>query len=198
LGSCLSAAVERVEFRRSQPDSHVVRIFRPSSSTITLARRILKWRECGCFGTRPAFHEIQSLLGARHQINGAEFKDVAATQLQRSHTPESYSVDFQPTCDGGRGRLDARYQYQREVQPPLGAFYRGPQLRLGAAAYADSSMPPEITALRRNRGSRGKSRSFFNGKKAVNSKQKVFSAMGSHAPGAQHSKTSFAVEQSVT
>ena len=41
-------------------------------------------------------------------------------------------------------------------------------------------------------------RSFFIGKKGVNSKQKVFSAMGSHAPGAQHLKTSFAVEQSVT
>jgi hypothetical protein len=30
-----------------------------------------------------------------------EFKDVAATQLQRIHTPESYAVDFQPMCDGG-------------------------------------------------------------------------------------------------
>ena len=77
-----------------------------------------------------------------------EFKDVAATQLQRSHTPESYSVDFQPTCDGGRGRLDARYQYQRKVQPPLDAFYRGLQLLLEAAACADSSIPGEITAPR--------------------------------------------------
>src|ERR1700692_3081988 len=58
-------------------------------------------------------------------------KDVAATPLQRSHTPESYSVGFQPTCDGERGRLDARYQYQRKVQPPLGASYRGLQLSVG-------------------------------------------------------------------
>jgi len=43
-----------------------------------------------------------------------------------------------------------------------------------------------------------RSRSFFNGKKGVNSKQKVFSAMGSHAPRAEHLKTSFAVEQSIT
>lgn len=69
-----------------------------------------------------------------------EFKDVAATQLLRSHIPESYAVDFQPICDGGRGRLDSRYQYRRKVQPPLGAFYRGLQLRLEAAAFADSSM----------------------------------------------------------
>ena len=75
-----------------------------------------------------------------------ELKDVAATQLQRTHTPESYSVDFQPTCDGGRGRLDARYQYPREVQTLLDAFYRGLQLLLEAAACADSSMPCEITA----------------------------------------------------
>jgi hypothetical protein len=65
---------------------------------------------------------------------------VAATEPQRSHTPESYPVDFQPTCDGGRGRLDARYQYRRKVQSPLGAFYRGLQLLLEATAYADSSI----------------------------------------------------------
>jgi hypothetical protein len=66
-------------------------------------------------------------------------KGVAATEPQRSHTPESYTVDYQPTCDGGRGRLDARYQYRRKAQSPLGAFYRGLQLLLEATAYADSS-----------------------------------------------------------
>jgi hypothetical protein len=81
--------------------------------------------------------------------------------------------------------LDARYKYQRKVQPPLGASYRGLQLLLGAAAYADFSIPGEITAPRfvGNRGA-NRSRSFFIDKKGVNSKQKVFSAMCSHAPGA--------------
>ena len=43
-----------------------------------------------------------------------------------------------------------------------------------------------------------RSRRFFIRKKGVNSKQKVFPAMGSHAPGAYHLMTSFAVEQSAT
>jgi hypothetical protein len=61
------------------------------------------------------------------------------------------------------------------------------------------ALPPES----RHHGSpaivgANRSRSFFIGKKGVNSKQKVFSAMGSHAPGAYHLMTSFAVEQSAT
>jgi hypothetical protein len=83
---------------------------------------------------------------------------VAATEPQRSHTPESYTVDFQPTCDGGRGRLDARYQYQRKVQSPLGAFYRGLQLLLEAAACADSSTgsaDQNCAALRGKRSPKG-------------------------------------------
>src|SRR6202041_2100564 len=80
----------------------------------------------------------------------SEFKDVAATQLQRTHTPESYSAAFKPTCDGGRGRLDARHQYRREVQPLLGAFYRGLQLFLEATAYADFRIPRDHgTTVRR-------------------------------------------------
>jgi hypothetical protein len=70
-----------------------------------------------------------------------EFKDVAATQPQRIHTPESYAVDFQPTCDGERGRSDARYQYQPEVHSPLRAFCRGLRLLSVEAAYADFSIP---------------------------------------------------------
>ena len=130
----------------------------------------------------------------------SEFKDVAATQLQRTHTPESYSAAFKPTCDGGRGRLDARHQYRRKVQPLLGAFYRGLQLFLEATAYADFRIPeitvPRFAGNRRPRANR--SRRFFIRKKGVNSKQKVFPAMGSHAPGAYHLMTSFAVEQSAT
>jgi hypothetical protein len=70
-----------------------------------------------------------------------EFKDVAATQPQRIHTPESYVVDFQPTCDGERGRSDARYQYQPEVHSLLRAFCRGLRLLFVEAAYADFSIP---------------------------------------------------------
>jgi hypothetical protein len=123
----------------------------------------------------------------------SEFKDVAATQLQRIHTPVSYAVDSQPTCDGERGRSDARYQYQPEVHSPLRAFCRGPRLLSVAAEYADFSIPPRS----RHHGSpaivgANRSRRFFIRKKGVNSKQKVFSAMGSHAPGAYHLMTSFA------
>ena len=87
----------------------------------------------------------------------SEFKDVAATQLQRIHTPESYAGDSQPTCDGERGRSDARYQYQPEVHSPLRAFCRGPRLLSVAAAYANFSIPPEITAPRFASNRRGKS-----------------------------------------
>ena len=77
--------------------------------------------------------ESLSRNNRQHVIRRSQrgFKDVAATQIQRTHTSESYSVAFQPTRDGGRGRLDARYQYQRKVQPPLGASYRGLQLSVG-------------------------------------------------------------------
>jgi hypothetical protein len=60
---------------------------------------------------------------------------------------------------------------------------------------------PEITVPRfagNRRPRANRSRRFFIRKKGVNSKQKVFPAMGSHAPGAYHLMTSFAVEQSAT
>ena len=125
---------------------------------------------------------------------------MAATQLQRIHTPESYAVDFQPNCDGERGRSDARYQYQRAVHSPLRAFCRGPRSLSVEAAYANSSTPRDHgTTVRQQSGPwANRLRSFFIRKKGVNSKQKVFSAMGSHRPGAYHLMTSFAVEQSVT
>jgi hypothetical protein len=58
-------------------------------------------------------------------------------------------------------------QYQRKVQPPLGAFYRGLQLLLEAAACADSSIPGEITAPRfaGNRGGKSITKLFHRQKR---------------------------------
>jgi hypothetical protein len=87
----------------------------------------------------------------------SEFKDVAATQLQRIHTPESYVVDSQPMCDGGPCRSDARYQYQPEVHSPLHAFCRGLRLLSVEAAYADFSIP-------RDHGTTGRRQSWTSDK----------------------------------